>query len=264
MPGSASPSCGNWPSPGQGVRHERAAPPSGGLPAAAPGAGIQAGVPGPGAAQPARLPGGGRRRHRHRRAGGRLGRAAPRRAAYNTWAHRLGAARGFARYLQTIDPATEIPPPGSGPRSLHGRSPGSGQRPTSAACLPPTRALRPPLRAATHEALFGLLAATGLRLGEAIALDRADADLDERGADHRGTRKFGRSRLVPAAPDRHQRRSRRMRPAGTGYAPARQQHGSSSPPPGRRCAPAWSTTPSPSSPRPWACAPRPAVRGFMI
>ena len=27
-----------------------------------------------------------------------------------TWAHRLGAARGFARYLKTIDPATEIPP----------------------------------------------------------------------------------------------------------------------------------------------------------
>ncbi len=26
------------------------------------------------------------------------------------WAHRLGAVRGFARYLQTIDPSTEIPP----------------------------------------------------------------------------------------------------------------------------------------------------------
>ena len=26
------------------------------------------------------------------------------------WAHRLGAARGFARYLHTIDPATEVPP----------------------------------------------------------------------------------------------------------------------------------------------------------
>lgn len=28
------------------------------------------------------------------------------------WSHRLGAIRGFARYLATIDPATEIPPSG--------------------------------------------------------------------------------------------------------------------------------------------------------
>jgi hypothetical protein len=55
------------------------------------------------------------------------------------WAHRLGAARGFARYLQTIDPATEIPPAESGPRSAPARSPGSGQRPTTAACSPPAR-----------------------------------------------------------------------------------------------------------------------------
>jgi len=32
-----------------------------------------------------------------------------------TWAHRLGAARGFARYLKAIDPATEIPPAGIWP-----------------------------------------------------------------------------------------------------------------------------------------------------
>jgi integrase/recombinase XerD len=27
-----------------------------------------------------------------------------------TWVHRLGAVRGFARYLHAVDPATEIPP----------------------------------------------------------------------------------------------------------------------------------------------------------
>src|SRR5882672_2929277 len=36
------------------------------------------------------------------------------------WSHRLGAARGFARYLKTVDPAAEIPPgrvwPGTPPR----------------------------------------------------------------------------------------------------------------------------------------------------
>ena len=35
-----------------------------------------------------------------------------------TWAQRLGAVRGFARYLKTIDPAAEVPPAGLWPRSL--------------------------------------------------------------------------------------------------------------------------------------------------
>ena len=38
------------------------------------------------------------------------------------------------------------------------------------------RQLRPPLRAATSETLIGLLACTGLRIGEAFALDRDDID----------------------------------------------------------------------------------------
>jgi integrase/recombinase XerD len=44
--------------------------------------------------------------------------------------------------------------------------------------------------------MFGLIAATGLRLGEAIGLDRADADLDNGLLTIRGT-KSGRDRLVP-------------------------------------------------------------------
>ena len=36
--------------------------------------------------------------------------------------------------------------------------------------------LRPPLRAATFRTLIGLLACTGLRIGEAIRLDREDVD----------------------------------------------------------------------------------------
>ena len=38
--------------------------------------------------------------------------------------------------------------------------------------------LRPALRGATHEAFFGLLAVTGMRIGEAIGLDRDDVHLD--------------------------------------------------------------------------------------
>ena len=42
-----------------------------------------------------------------------------------------------------------------------------------------TDMLRPPLRAATYRTLLGLLAVTGIRVGEAIALDRDDVDLRE-------------------------------------------------------------------------------------
>ena len=59
-----------------------------------------------------------------------------------------------------------------------------------------TRALRPPLRAATHETLF---AASGLRLGEAIGLQRDEVDLVA-GVIMIREAKFDRSRLVPLHP----------------------------------------------------------------
>jgi integrase/recombinase XerD len=179
-----------------------------------------------------------------------------------TWAHRLGAARGFARYLKTIDPAAEIPPAGIWPSSAPRPRPWIWADEDIGRLLGAARALRPPLRAATQKALFGLVAATGLRLGEAIGLDKADADLDGGVLTIRDG-KFGLSRLVPVHPSVTSE-LREYAAAGTGYAPARQQHGFSSPPPARRCAPAWSTTPSPSSPRHSACALRHAVPGFMI
>ena len=71
------------------------------------------------------------------------------------------------------------------PRSRRRRVPdlASAPRPTCGPSgrLPPVggaRALRPPLRAASHEALFGLLAVSGMRIGEAIALEREDVDLE--------------------------------------------------------------------------------------
>jgi integrase/recombinase XerD len=61
------------------------------------------------------------------------------------------------------------------------------------------RRLRTPLVAATYETLVGLLAVTGLRVGEAIKLDRADS------ASTAGTLtvvngKFGKTREVPLHP----------------------------------------------------------------
>jgi integrase/recombinase XerD len=116
-----------------------------------------------------------------------------------TWAHRLGAARGFARYLKTIDPATEIPPAGVWPSVSPRPRPYIWSEADIRRLLAAVRELRPPLRAATYEALLGLLAATGMRLGEAIGLDRADADLDGGVLTIRDG-KFGRSRLVPLHP----------------------------------------------------------------
>jgi integrase len=55
--------------------------------------------------------------------------------------------------------------------------------------------LRPPLRAATFRTLIGLLACTGLRIGEALALDRNDVDLTAGLLTVRDS-KFGKSREV--------------------------------------------------------------------
>jgi integrase/recombinase XerD len=57
------------------------------------------------------------------------------------------------------------------------------------------RLLRPPLRAATYDTLIGLLACTGLRIGEAIRLDRDDLDAQNGLLIVRAS-KFGKSRGV--------------------------------------------------------------------
>jgi integrase len=116
-----------------------------------------------------------------------------------TASYRIGWVRGFARYLHAIDPAHEIPPPGllSVPR----------RRPTPylystgevLQVLTQARQLRPPLRAATYEALFGLLAATGMRVGEAVTLTRRDVALVDGMLTIRHP-KFDRPRLVPLHP----------------------------------------------------------------
>lgn len=114
-------------------------------------------------------------------------------------AHRLGAVRGFARYLRTIDPATEVPPSGIWPSTAPRPTPYLWSDADISALLDAAHKLRPPLRALTHETLFGLLAASGLRVGEALRLDRSDVDLG-RGVLSIRDSKFGRSRLVPLHP----------------------------------------------------------------
>lgn len=123
----------------------------------------------------------------------------PERARPNHWAQRLAVARGFARYLQTIDPATQVPPSGVFPTRRHRPTPYLWSAGDIGRLLDAAGALRPPLRAATHQALFGLIAVSGMRLGEAIGLDRDDVDFDT-GVITIRQAKFDRSRLVPLHP----------------------------------------------------------------
>ena len=114
----------------------------------------------------------------------------------NHWAQRLAVARGFARYLQTIEPATQVPPAGVFPSRRHRPAPYLWSQPDICRLLDAARTLRPPLRAATHEALFGLLAVSGMRIGEAIGLDRHDVDF-QTGVVTIRQAKHDRIRLVP-------------------------------------------------------------------
>jgi len=110
-------------------------------------------------------------------------------------AQRMRAVRGFARYLHGIDPATEVPPLELLPARKHRPSPHIYTQAEIAALMAAARALRPALRAATMETLIGLLACTGLRDGEAFALDRADIDRAN-GLLRIRDSKFGKSREV--------------------------------------------------------------------
>ena len=86
----------------------------------------------------------------------------------------MRVARGFARYLAAFDPSTEVPPSDLLPCSKYRPTPYIFTETETRALMAAARSLQPPLRAATFEALIGLLASTGLRISEAMALDRDD------------------------------------------------------------------------------------------
>jgi integrase/recombinase XerD len=96
------------------------------------------------------------------------------------WKMRLSVARGFARYLQTIDPAARVPPSNLLAYRRARPAPYLYDAAEIDALLEATDTLRPTLRAVTYRTLLGLLAVTGMRVGEAIALDRDDVDPRER------------------------------------------------------------------------------------
>ena len=99
------------------------------------------------------------------------------------WAQRLGFVRVFARHWSATDPRTEIPPASLLPfRARRARPYLYTQQEiqrllTAAKSLSSSSGLRP----WTYHCLFGLLAVSGLRISEAIKLERQDVDF------HQGT-----------------------------------------------------------------------------
>ncbi len=113
----------------------------------------------------------------------------------NYLSRRLRAVRSFARYLHALDPACEVPPIELLPATKYRPTPYLYRDREIVALMRAARTLRPPLRAAMFETLIGLLACTGLRIGEALRLDREDFDATHRVLTVRDS-KFGKSREV--------------------------------------------------------------------
>jgi integrase/recombinase XerD len=109
---------------------------------------------------------------------------------------RMLVVRGFATYLHTIEPATEIPPLNLFPARAHRAVPYLYSDAEIAALITAAAGLRYPLGVLTYQTLIGLLAISGVRIGEAIRLDVGDVDLDHGLLVVRES-KFGKSRLIP-------------------------------------------------------------------
>ncbi len=122
----------------------------------------------------------------------------PSRAQPATWASWVAMVRRFARWWSATDPRTEVPPEGLLPHRFR------RQRPYIYSDDEIERLVRAAaqlssangMRALAFSTFFGLLAATGMRLSEGLALDRSDVDLDQGILTVRRA-KFGKSRLVP-------------------------------------------------------------------
>lgn len=120
-------------------------------------------------------------------------------------AYRLGLVRQFAAYLSAWDSRTEVPPPGLLPFKSRRRPPYLYREKEVLRLIDATRQIQPSceIKGATYATLFGLLAVTGMRIGEALALDREDADLPRALLTLRRT-KGNKSRLVPLHPSTQQ------------------------------------------------------------
>jgi integrase len=129
-----------------------------------------------------------------------------------TWARRLKILRPFMRWLQQFEPRSEVPDDAIFGRIGERLTPHIYSEQEIVDLRAAARHLRPDLRGTTYEALFGLLAATGLRVSEAVRLRTSDVDLKTGMLTIQRT-KFAKSRQVPLHPSTVEalRRYRRLR-----------------------------------------------------
>ena len=109
--------------------------------------------------------------------------------------HRLGVVRSFALWLESRGQPVEVPSLKILPRVDRRAIPYQYSDVDIAALMRACGDVFTPFRAATMRTLTGLLAVTGLRIGEAIGLDIADVDLADGQVLIRRA-KGGRNRLV--------------------------------------------------------------------
>lgn len=94
----------------------------------------------------------------------------------NWHAHRLSVVRGFAAHVHALDPAHELVPRDLLPQRPRRAVPYLYTDAETRALMDASSVIPTPHRAATMRALIGLLSVTGMRIGEAIRLDRSDID----------------------------------------------------------------------------------------
>jgi integrase len=118
-----------------------------------------------------------------------------------TWARRLKKLRSFLRWLQQFEPRTEVPDDAIFGRLPERQAPHIYSEQEVVDLLAAARRLGPAssLRGIVFETLFGLIASTGLRISEALALRNADVDL-KGGLLTIHQTKFAKSRQVPMHP----------------------------------------------------------------
>lgn len=118
-----------------------------------------------------------------------------------TWARRLKNLRSFLRWLQQFEPRTEIPDDAIFGRLPERQAPHIYSEREIVDLLAAARRLGPApgLRGIVFETVFGLIASTGLRISEALALCNADVDL-KGGLLTIHQTKFAKSRQVPMHP----------------------------------------------------------------
>jgi integrase len=116
------------------------------------------------------------------------------------WPQRLSAVRGFARHLTNTEPATQVPPPGIFPSPKRTRAYIYTEQEVERLLEATLRwGAAGSLNRWTYHCLFALLAATGMRVGEAMSLKRTDVDL-EAGILKLSATKCRKNRLIPLHP----------------------------------------------------------------